>query len=223
MQFQNFLAVDCRRFFSLPSPIVFFFVLDSALALLNLLPHGPEKKKHTKKIQLHMLNNHNQSLISFGWCYPLDKIIITIQGWIHTGFPRFMEIGQIFHNKHIFNNNNNRTFKVEIWKMVWTNAFFFQFLGIRQKPGKENFRDLKSQNIPRGACPRAPLEACSLGPSFRKSVSIYPRSAPAIHCMDIAIGFPILKHWIVMISLVDIRLLNNKGFYLCELTKKRLK
>ena len=28
------------------------------------------------------------------------------------------------------------------------------------------------------ACPRASLEACSLGPSFRKSVSIYPRSAP---------------------------------------------
>ena len=27
------------------------------------------------------------------------------------------------------------------------------------------------------ACPRASLEACSLGPSFRKSVSIYPRSA----------------------------------------------
>ena len=62
--------------------------------------------------------------------------------------------------------------------MVCTNVFFFQFLGIRQKPGKGNFRDLKSQNIPRGACPRAPLEACSLGPSFRKSVSIYPRSAP---------------------------------------------
>ena len=79
---------------------------------------------------------------------------------------------------NIFNNNNNRTFKVEIWKMVWTNVFFFQFLGIRQKPGKGNFRDLKSQNIIRGAWPRAPLEACSLGPSFRKSVSIYPRSAP---------------------------------------------
>ena len=28
------------------------------------------------------------------------------------------------------------------------------------------------------AYPRASLEACSLGPSFRKSVSIYPRSAP---------------------------------------------
>ena len=100
------------------------------------------------------------------------------RGGYHTGFHRFTEIGQIFHNKHIFNNNNNRTFKVEIWKMVWTNVFFFQFLGIRQKPGKGNFRDLKSQNTPRGACPRAPLEACSLGPSFRKSVSIYPRSAP---------------------------------------------
>ena len=99
-------------------------------------------------------------------------------GRIHTGFHRLTEIGQIFHNKDIFNNNNNRTFKVEIWKMVWTNVFFFQFLGIRQKPGKGNFRDLKFQNIPRGACPRAPLEACSLGPSFRKSVSIYPRSAP---------------------------------------------
>ena len=80
MQFQNFLAVDCRRFFSLPSPTVFFFVLDSALALLNLLSHGPEKKKHTKKIQLHMLNNHNQSLISFGWCYPLDKLSLSRGG-----------------------------------------------------------------------------------------------------------------------------------------------
>ena len=29
------------------------------------------------------------------------------------------------------------------------------------------------------ARPRASLEACSLGPSFRKSVSIFPRSAPA--------------------------------------------
>ena len=58
---------------------------------------------------------------------------------------RFTEIGQIFHNKPIFsnNNNNNRTFKVEIWKMAWTNVFFFQFPGIRQKLGKENFRDLK--------------------------------------------------------------------------------
>ena len=49
---------------------------------------------------------------------------------------------------------------------------------MNQKPGKANFRELVSKKIPGGACPRAPLEACSLGPLFRKSVSIYPRSAP---------------------------------------------
>ena len=69
---------------------------------------------------------------------------------------------------------------IELSKMVWTNVFFFQFPGIKQKPGKGNFRDLKSQNITGGACPRAPLEACSLGPSFRKSVSVYPRSVPGV-------------------------------------------
>ena len=97
------------------------------------------------------------------------------QARIHTGFHRFTEIGQVFHNKYIF-NNSCRTFQVEIWKMVWTNVFFFQFTGIRQKPGKGNFRELKPKKNSRG-CIRAPLEACSLGPSFRKSVSIYPRSA----------------------------------------------
>ena len=51
---------------------------------------------------------------------------------------------------------------------------------MNQKPGKANFRELVSKKIPGGACPRAPLEACSLGPLFRKSVSIYPRSAPVI-------------------------------------------
>ena len=47
---------------------------------------------------------------------------------------------------------------------------------MNQKPGKGNFRELKSKKIP--------LEACSLGPSFRKSVNIYPRSAPV--CSSIA-------------------------------------
>ena len=61
---------------------------------------------------------------------------------------------------------------------MWTNVFFFQFPGIRQKPGKGNFRDFKNQK----KFPGAPLEACSLGPSFRKSVSIYPRSAPETGC-----------------------------------------
>ena len=43
---------------------------------------------------------------------------------------------------------------------------------MNQKPGKANFRELVSKKIPGDACPRAPLEACSLGPLFRKSVSI---------------------------------------------------
>ena len=49
---------------------------------------------------------------------------------------------------------------------------------MNQKPGKANFMELVSKKIAGGACPRAPLEACSLSPSFRKSVSIYPRSPP---------------------------------------------
>ena len=73
------------------------------------------------------------------------------QARIHTGFHRFTEIGQVFHNKHIFNNNNSRNFQVEIWKMVCTNFFSFQFPGIRQKPGKGNFRELKPKKIPGGA------------------------------------------------------------------------
>ena len=73
-----------------------------------------------------------------------------MQARIHTCFHRFTEIGQVFHNKYIF-NNSCRTFQVEIWKMVWTNVFFFQFPGIRQKPGKGNFRELKPQKIPGGA------------------------------------------------------------------------
>ena len=43
---------------------------------------------------------------------------------------------------------------------------FSSFRALDRNQGKGTF-----------ACPRASLEACSLGPSFRKSVSIYPRSA----------------------------------------------
>ena len=72
------------------------------------------------------------------------------QARIHTGFHRFTEIGQVFHNKYIF-NNSCRAFQIEICKMVWTNVFFFQFTGIRQRPGKRNFRELKPKKIPGGA------------------------------------------------------------------------
>ena len=43
---------------------------------------------------------------------------------------------------------------------------------------RELNRELKSKKLPGSAYPRVPLKAFSLGPSFRKSVSIYPRSAP---------------------------------------------
>ena len=33
------------------------------------------------------------------------------QAWIHTGFQRFPEIGQMLHNENIF--NSNKTFQVE--------------------------------------------------------------------------------------------------------------
>ena len=69
-------------------------------------------------------------------------------------------IGQIFHNKHIFNNNNNITFKVEIWKMVWTNVFFFQFPGILcplngSETQRGNFR-VHVRGLPSELAPSAP-------------------------------------------------------------------
>ena len=60
----------------------------------------------------------------------------------------------------------------------FSNFWEFDAPSMNQKPEKGNFKELVSKTIPGGACPRAPLEACSLGPSFRKLVSIYPRSAP---------------------------------------------
>ena len=84
------------------------------------------------------------------------------QARIHTGFHRFTEIGQIFHKKHVF-NNNSRTFQVEIRKMVYR---YKCFPGVRPKPGKGNF--CMPPGFPRSLLPR---------PLLRKSVSIYPRSA----------------------------------------------
>ena len=71
--------------------------------------------------------------------------------------------------------------KSEKWSgqmFSFSNFREFDAPSMNQKPGKGNLRELVSKKISGGACPRAPLEACSLGPSFRKSVSIYPRSAP---------------------------------------------
>ena len=84
---------------------------------------------------------------------PISKVESRIsQARIQTGFHRFTEIGQIFHKKRIFNNNSS-TFQVEIRKWsTGTNVFFFQFPGIRQKPGKGNF--CMSPGFPRSLLPR---------------------------------------------------------------------
>ena len=86
---------------------------------------------------------------------------------------------RFFHNNHIF--SNKRTSQVETWNW-WFGQVAVSFSNFRaldtpsmkQKPGKGTFRELKSKKPPGSAYPRAPLKAFSLGPSFRKSVSIYP-------------------------------------------------
>ena len=81
---------------------------------------------------------------------------------VHTSFHPFTEIGQIFHDKYVF--NNNRTFQVEIWKMVWTNVLFFQFLSIRcsLNNSETRERELIPNKIPGVTFPRPPLQACFL-------------------------------------------------------------
>ena len=70
-------------------------------------------------------------------------------------FPSFYRNQSAFHNKHIF--NNNRTFQVEIWKMFsFSNFGALDAPSMNQKPGKGNFRELKSKKNPRGACPQVP-------------------------------------------------------------------
>ena len=115
---------------------------------------------------------------SLGW-----KLFRTsYQARIHTGFHRFTEIGQIFIRNIFLIIIELSKLKSGKWSgqmFSFSNFWEFDAPSMNQKPGKGNFRELVSKKIPGGACSRAPLEACSLGPSFRKSVSIYPRSAPA--------------------------------------------
>ena len=43
-----------------------------------------------------------------------------VQARIHTGFDRFTEIGQIFHNKYIL--DKKKLSKLKYKKIEWTNA-----------------------------------------------------------------------------------------------------
>ena len=51
---------------------------------------------------------------------------------------------------------------------------------MNRKTRKEDFRELKSEKFPVGACPRTPLEACAIGARFGKSVISYRRFAPEL-------------------------------------------
>ena len=140
------------------------------------------------------------------------------QARINTRFPFLRKSVRVFIWQQIYNIFlfKKRTIQFEIWKMVWTILFFFfHFLSIRhakrffsrickasfeekwtgqypvwmtQEPRKGDFRELKSKTFPGVACPDFPRRL-RLRCSFRKSVSIYPRSAPAPYTNRSAIRY----------------------------------
>ena len=114
----------------------------------------------------------------------------------------------LFKKKELFNSKSGKWFGQFFF-------FFFQFLSIRhakrffsrickasseekwtgqypvwmtQEPRKGDFRELKSKTFPGVACPDFPRRL-RLRCSFRKSVSIYPRSAPAPYTNRSAIRY----------------------------------
>ena len=116
----------------------------------------------------------------------------SLQARIHYGFHRFTEIGQIFHNKYIFNNNKILS------KLKLRDEIIRRFARLhprRMELTKYWLNDVEIQKISRRSIPRTPLRR-----SLRKSVSISPivptcalycrrpDSRPwnvhAIHCYD---------------------------------------
>ena len=70
---------------------------------------------------------------------------------------------------------NNKITIIELSKLKSGQMFSFSnFRALDRNPGKGTLGTLKIKK----KFPGAPLDASSLGPSFRKWVSIYPRSAP---------------------------------------------
>ena len=79
---------------------------------------------------------------------------VTRQARIHTGFHRFMEIGQIFHNKYIFNNKN--TFQVETWAICYLSD---------SKTQERGLKELNTKTFLGKPAPQTPLDsACAFGP-----------------------------------------------------------
>lgn len=83
------------------------------------------------------------------------------QARIHTGFQRFPEIGQ-----------ENKKIIIKIFLII------IKLSKLNQKPLKANFRESKSKQITGGegeSMPSGSPRSFLPRPSFRKSVSIYPR------------------------------------------------
>ena len=62
------------------------------------------------------------------------------------------------------------------------------YLNDSETDRREDFRELKSKKFARGVCPWTP-RIVRLQRSFRKSVSIYPRSAPVSHGAKVTLQF----------------------------------
>ena len=109
-----------------------------------------------------------------------------LQARIHTGFHRFTEIGHIFHTKYIFNNKKH----FPSWNPVW----------MTRKPWKGDFKKSKSTETSWGNPPPEPARSLRLRRSFRKSVSIYPRSAPDLDSMKRIWSKYCCRKWVTKLS-----------------------
>ena len=84
----------------------------------------------------------------------------SLQARIHTGFHRFTEIGQIFHNKYIFNNNKILS------KLKLRDEIIRRFVRLhprRMELTKYWLNDVEIQKISRWSIPRTPLRRSLIG------------------------------------------------------------
>ena len=102
---------------------------------------------------------------------PIPRV--PLQAQIHTGFHCCTEIGRFFIINILLLRKKN-TFQVEMWPISRLNDSEIQERGLeRVKNPKTFFRSL----------PPDPSRSLHLWRSFRKSVSICTRSAPALFCL----------------------------------------
>ena len=126
----------------------------------------------------------NDYLVKLHISYKMPSVITQDSGWynvqlhhchqapIHTDFHHFSEIGQIFHNKYIFNKKTLSKLKSgkwlinTLWDFSWKINCIYP-VWMTQKPRKGDYRELKSKKIFGRACPRMePSRSLCLWHSF---------------------------------------------------------